>query len=92
MMERQPADVVLLDIELTDGNGLDFLLKLKRCWPDVPVVMLTGLGYDETLVRHALKNGASGYVSKGVGMENVVVKVKQALRSESGKRAVMEAQ
>ena len=46
--------------------------------------MLTGAGYNETLMQDALKLGASGFVSKETEMENVVLAVKSALKHVRG--------
>ena len=79
-MKKEPAHVILLDIKLPDQNGLEFLGKLKAQYPEVPVVMLTGSGYDEDMMQKALQNGASGYVSKETDLENMVVAVKRLLK------------
>jgi CheY-like chemotaxis protein len=79
-MEKSPADVMLLDIRLPDEDGLSFLQRFKKLYPNVPVVILTGSGYDENLMQTALQNGASGYVSKDTDLGNMVVAVKRLLK------------
>ena len=51
------VDLVLLDLFLPDSQGLDTLREFKKCTPDHPVVVLTGLD-DEEMGRQAIKNGA----------------------------------
>lgn len=80
VMQAHAAHVMLLDIKLPDQNGLEFLAKFKKLYPDIPVVMLTGSGYDEEMMQQALTNGASGYVSKETDLENMVVAVKRLLK------------
>ena len=79
-MEKQSADAVLLDIRLPDEDGLVFLKRLKEKYPNVPVVMLTGAGYDEERMQTALRYGASGYVSKDTEMEKKIAVLKQLLK------------
>ncbi len=79
-MAKEPADLMLLDISLPDQNGLKFLVEFKKNHPHVPVIILTGSGYDDTLMHEALKSGASGYVSKDTDMENMVITVKRLLK------------
>lgn len=79
-IEKRPVDIMLLDIKLPDEDGLHFLIKFKEKNPQVPVVILTGAGYDEELMQTALKNGASGYISKDTDMENMVIAVKRLLK------------
>lgn len=82
-MEEKPFDAVLLDIYLEEDDGLAFLGKLKKLYPSVPVIMLTGAGYDEDMMETALKEGASGYVSKDTDLEDVVVAIQRVLRPSS---------
>ena len=79
-MEKKTANVMLLDIKLQNEDGLTFLKRFKKLYPDVPVVILTGVGYDENMLQTALKNGASAYISKDTEMENMVVAIKRLTR------------
>lgn len=56
-------DVLLLDNHLPDADGIDLLARLRAAGQRLPVVMVTGVGDDETVAR-ALRAGASDYVSK----------------------------
>lgn len=71
-MTSTSSNAMLLDINLFGESGLDFLPKFKKLHPGVPVVMLTGLGYDNSIIKAALQNGASGYFSKETGFENLI--------------------
>ena len=62
----QTPDLVLLDHQLPDGNGLELLDELAGS--QIEVVMLTGSG-DPDLVREARRRGATGYLLKPVDME-----------------------
>ncbi|GIV62955.1 MAG: hypothetical protein KatS3mg045_0294 [Bellilinea sp.] len=61
--ERQPCDVVLIDRNLTDGDGLSLLVKLRSLNLPVAIVMVTGSGDEETVIA-ALKSGADDYIIK----------------------------
>jgi DNA-binding NarL/FixJ family response regulator len=75
------VDVILLDIRMPDGDGLTALGQLKKNHPDVPVLMLTT--YDNpTYVARAVALGASGYVLKGTGKEDLLTAIRQAARGE----------
>jgi len=76
-MAKNPVHAVILDIKLPDKDGLAFLHEMKKLYPKVPVVILTGSGYDEILMQQALRNGASAYVSKDTDLENMVAAVKR---------------
>jgi signal transduction histidine kinase/DNA-binding NarL/FixJ family response regulator len=57
-------DVVLLDLSLPDGQGLDNLAPVRDAAPSVPILVLTGLDDEEVAVR-ALRVGAQDYLVKG---------------------------
>jgi diguanylate cyclase (GGDEF)-like protein/PAS domain S-box-containing protein len=59
-----PADCVLLDLGLPDGDGAELLERLRAIAPDVPVVVLTGRE-DEGLGVRLIRAGAQDYVVKG---------------------------
>src|SRR5690349_9980149 len=58
------VDVLLLDLSLPEGRGLDTLRLVRDQAPDVPVVVLTGLD-DQTLALRAVQEGAQDYLVKG---------------------------
>jgi signal transduction histidine kinase len=58
------VDIVLLDMGLPDGHGLDTLRRARAAAPDVPMIVLTGLD-DEALAAEAMKEGAQDYLIKG---------------------------
>jgi signal transduction histidine kinase len=58
------VDIVLLDLGLPDGSGLDAVRRAHAAAPDVPLIVLTGLD-DEQLAAQAMKEGAQDYLIKG---------------------------
>ncbi len=57
-------DVVLLDLTLPDSQGLETCMKLRGEYPELPLIVLTGLD-DEELALRALHQGAQDYLVKG---------------------------
>lgn len=58
-----PVDVVLLDLTLPDSQGLASLTRIRERAPRIPVVVMTGIGDEETDSR-AVQEGAAGYLVK----------------------------
>jgi len=69
-LKSDPVDVVLLDMQLPDGHGLDFLPLLRREWPDTPVIVMTGHGSIEIAVN-AMRKGAVNFIQKPLNFEEL---------------------
>jgi len=63
-------DVILLDLQLPDGNSIDWIPRVKEAQPGVPIVIITGSGDIPTVVK-AIKNGAENFLSKPVDMNDL---------------------
>jgi signal transduction histidine kinase len=63
-LSKGDVDIVLLDMGLPDGNGIDILRRARAAAPAVVMIVLTGLE-DEALVAAAMKEGAQDYLIKG---------------------------
>jgi len=63
-LEQNAIDVVLCDVKLPDGYGVDFSKKIKEFYPLVEVILLTAYGNIPDGVQ-AIKNGAFDYITKG---------------------------
>jgi DNA-binding NarL/FixJ family response regulator len=71
-------DVVVLDLNFPDGNGLDLLREIKRERPKLPILILTIASEDQYAVR-ALRSGASGYLTKESAPEELVQAVRKVV-------------
>lgn len=58
------VDIVLLDLGLPDGEGMDTVRRVRRLAPDVPLIVLTGRD-DENTIEQAMAEGAQDYLVKG---------------------------
>jgi DNA-binding response OmpR family regulator len=70
-LDLNPCDGVILDIGMPKIDGLSLISMIRTQYPDLPIVMFTGLGYDEEAMQAARKAGANGYVSKGLGPSEI---------------------
>ncbi len=84
-------DVVLLDINLPDINGLKVLEKLKEIEPDILVIMITGYASVEDAVK-AMKIGAYDYMEKPLKKATVKLVVKLAIETQILKKEVKQLQ
>lgn len=61
--ERADADLILIDVSLPGMSGIDLVDRLRKLYPDLPCLMLSGHG-ERGYVEKAFKAGAGGYVVK----------------------------
>jgi two-component system NtrC family response regulator len=77
-LETNDIDVVLCDVKLPDGNGVDFLQKIKPAFPLTEVILLTAFGKISDGVQ-AMKNGAFDYIVKGDDNDKIIPLLYKAL-------------
>ncbi len=82
LVEEARPQVVLMDVRLPDADGIDVAVRIKTNWPDVEIVVLTGLMDDTTLSR-AVEAGCSGFLTKNQRIEDVVDAIVLAARGET---------
>jgi two-component system nitrogen regulation response regulator NtrX len=75
---KQPK-VILLDLWLKDIDGFEVLEKIKKTYPEVQIIVISGHGNIETAVK-AIKMGAFDFIEKPLSYERVIVTVENALK------------
>lgn len=81
-------DLILMDIEMPGGNGLEAMRRIKRDLPAVAVVMLTVYDDEEKLFE-AIKNGAQGYLLKNIHSQTMLELMRGAVRGEAAITPIM---
>jgi DNA-binding NarL/FixJ family response regulator len=82
MASKHKPDVILLDIRMPDGDGLDAMDRIKRSAPNASVVVLST--YDNpTYVARAVAAGASDYVLKGATRQELLAAISAAANGKS---------
>lgn len=79
MNTQNRYDLVILDLGLPDGNGLNFCRELRDSGSHFPIIMLTAQA-DEDSVVAGLSAGASDYIRKPFGNRELLARIKTALR------------
>src|SRR5579875_3151043 len=78
LMENLMPDVVLMDINMPEVNGIDTVEQIVRTWPKVKILMLTMYNHDEYLFR-AIRAGAHGYLLKDSPISLVVDGIRKVM-------------
>ena len=93
ILRQEKIDLIVTDLKLPGMNGLEFLQAVKRTNATLPVVVMTAFGTVETAVE-AMKAGASDYVLKPFGMEEIKLILRKELdvhRLREENRSLREA-
>jgi len=78
ILEKENIDVVLCDVKLPDGNGVEFTQQAKAKYPAVEIILLTAYGNIADGVK-AIKNGAFDYIIKGDDNDKIIPLLNRAL-------------
>ena len=71
LVEKDPPDVVLLDLRMPEMDGLEVARRIQEDYPDVGVMMLSAYDYRQFVVE-AVRAGARGYILKSMDAEQLI--------------------
>ncbi|CAN5400196.1 sigma-54 dependent transcriptional regulator [soil metagenome] len=77
-LEQNDVNVVLCDIKLPDGSGVDLIKEIKATYPRIEIILLTAYGNIPDGVQ-AMKNGAFDYLTKGNDNDKIIPLITRAL-------------
>jgi len=82
MLEKENYALVLTDVNLPDGDGLELLDIIKKDYPQTVAIVITGYGTIESAVK-AIKQGAYDYLTKPIIDDELRLAVERAIRQQS---------
>ena len=98
ILKEDPFDIVITDIKMPEISGMELLKTIKRDYPEITVIVITGYSTVETAVD-AMKLGAFDYLPKPFTSDQVVLVIKRALERRTllaetmrGKKEISKAQ
>ncbi|MCB5261978.1 MAG: sigma-54 dependent transcriptional regulator [Candidatus Cloacimonetes bacterium] len=77
-LEDSDPDLILLDVILPDGNGIQALEEIKKSLPHIPIIMISGNSNISSAVK-AIKLGAFDFLEKPLSLPKIKITVKKAL-------------
>ncbi len=78
ILEKEAVDVILCDVKLPDGNGVEFIAGIKTTYPLVEIILLTAYGNIPDGIQ-AMKNGAFDYITKGDDNDRIIPLLSRAM-------------
>src|SRR6478609_720930 len=85
VLKRKEIDVILCDVKLPDGNGVDFVKEAKTKYPLTEIILLTAYGNIPDGVQ-AIKNGGFDYITKGNDNDRIIPLLYQAMDKVAAQR------
>jgi DNA-binding response OmpR family regulator len=90
-LEMHDCEVVVVDLNMPKVDGISLITYIREIQPDLPIIVFTGVGYEEARMHAALRAGANGYVSKNLPVEQLYCVLARVLGT-CRQRARREAQ
>ena len=84
-------DAVLLDLNLPDGSGLEWITEFRGNYPDIPIIVITGFG-DVPIAVEAMRRGADNFLTKPVNMEDLDIFLRKSLELGTLRRRNLTSQ
>jgi len=81
MLKKAQPDVLMLDVGLPDGSGMDLCPIIKAEYPAINILMLTSYA-EYAVISHVLNNGASGYILKNAMPEEIIEGIRTVASGE----------
>jgi len=78
LMHKETPDIILCDVKLPDGNGVEMVKELKAIYPSAEVILLTAYGNIADGVQ-AMRNGAFDYITKGDDNDKIIPLLNRAI-------------
>jgi DNA-binding response OmpR family regulator len=79
LVETQAPDLIISDLQLEDTDGLHLIGELRVLMPNVPVILLTGVLFDNLVIEDNLKWKVSAYVSKTAPLQTLLAEIRRLL-------------
>ena len=89
LLQKESIDVLLCDVKLPDGNGVDFVKEVKQTFPETESILLTAFGNIVDGVQ-AIKNGAFDYITKGDDNDRILPLLSRAFEKVTLQKRVLQ--
>ena len=87
------VEVAIVDLRMPKVDGISLISFMREMNPGLPIVVFTGVGYDEEQMHAALQAGANGYVSKNLPIEQLYCVLARVLATcQQRKRTISNTQ
>ncbi len=89
LLDKESIDVILCDVKLPDGNGVDFVNEIRNKYPLIEIILLTAYGNIPDAIQ-AMKNGAFDYITKGDDNARIIPLINKAFEKVSLQNRILQ--
>ncbi len=86
LLDAEPPQGVVLDVKMPGMSGLEVLRRIKSSHPNIPVILLTGIGTEQEGTE-GLTLGASDFLMKPLQIDELIKKIRAAIDEAAAKKA-----
>lgn len=79
VMQRDPPALLISDLQLEESDGLAMIAEIKTTRPNLPVILLTGVLFEDEVVRGTLKDAVTAYLPKTTPLAKIQEEVRRIL-------------
>jgi CheY-like chemotaxis protein len=79
LVKSDPPNLMISDLQMEDSDGLELIEQMKTVYPDLPVILLTGMIFDADVVRDTISKKVSVYLDKTSTLQRVTQEVQRLL-------------
>ena len=76
------CDAIILDLKMPQTDGLSLTKQIRETYGAIPILIFTGVGYEEKLLQAALDAGANGFLSKAMGPSSILLALERIVTQE----------
>ena len=79
VVQRDPPELLISDLQLEDSDGLTMISEIKATLPNLPVILLTGVLFEDDVVRDNLKKTVTAYLPKTTPLGKILEEIRRIL-------------
>jgi DNA-binding NtrC family response regulator len=79
IVKSDPPHLLVSDLQMEDADGLELIEEIKKQYPDLPVILLTGMIFDPEVIRETINKKVSCYLDKTSSLQKVMHEVQRLL-------------
>jgi serine phosphatase RsbU (regulator of sigma subunit) len=89
-INNRPVDIVISDFLMPEMNGLEFLVEVRKYFPDIPLILITGYADKENAINSINKIGLFQYIEKPWENDQLQIVIRNGLQNKDLKEALMK--